>query len=180
MGVDSVDVTIDTSPSAAFTTSGNPSVYVQFVDQSTGSAPLTYAWDFGDGNTSSSPNPLHQYAAGGAYTVTLTVTNACGSNTAFQIVNATVGISDDLFANSLSVFPNPSQGRFTVAGEGIDAESLTISILDVKGSLVYTHAVGRVVNGFAQEVDIRHLSSGIYLLKVSDGDRTVNKKIILE
>jgi hypothetical protein len=95
-------------------------------------------------------------------------------------VNATVGISDDLFANSLSVYPNPSQGRFTVAGEGLDAEALTISILDVKGSLVYTHAVGRVVNGFAHEVDIRHLSSGIYLLKVSDGERTVNKKIVLE
>ncbi|MGQ3133253.1 MAG: PKD domain-containing protein [Flavobacteriales bacterium] len=35
----------------------------------------SYAWDFGDGNTSTLPNPVHSYAADGSYTVTLTTTN---------------------------------------------------------------------------------------------------------
>lgn len=46
---------------------------VQFTDQSI--APLTWAWDFGDGNTSTAQNPNHIYAALGTYTITLTVTN---------------------------------------------------------------------------------------------------------
>ena len=47
-----------------------------FTDQSV--APLTWAWNFGDGNTSSSQNPVHTYAAQGSYNVLLTVTNgAC-------------------------------------------------------------------------------------------------------
>lgn len=37
----------------------------------------TLLWDFGDGNTSSSGS--HTYVVGGNYTVTLTMTNSCGS-----------------------------------------------------------------------------------------------------
>jgi PKD repeat protein len=39
----------------------------------------TYLWDFGDGTTDTSANPLHTYALSGNYIVTLTVANSCGS-----------------------------------------------------------------------------------------------------
>ena len=38
-----------------------------------------YAWDFGDGNTADGPQVTHAYSEPGAYTVTLTVTDACGA-----------------------------------------------------------------------------------------------------
>ncbi len=51
----------------------NP-LQVQFTDSSTG--PVTgYSWDFGDGSGSTEQNPLHTYAAGGSYAVTLTVSD---------------------------------------------------------------------------------------------------------
>jgi PKD repeat protein len=40
--------------------------------------PLTYLWDFGDGATAAGATAKHVYAAPGAYTVTLTVTNSVG------------------------------------------------------------------------------------------------------
>jgi chitodextrinase len=40
-----------------------------------GTAPYTYAWEFGDGNTSSSPNPSHVFTRAGTYNVTLAVTD---------------------------------------------------------------------------------------------------------
>jgi PKD repeat protein len=42
---------------------------------------LSYAWNFGDGSTSTVQNPSHTYAAAGTYTVTLTVTDSEGAAT---------------------------------------------------------------------------------------------------
>ena len=73
------------APSANFTSS-NPSVLqgstVSFSDASTG-GPSSWAWDLnGDGTTDSTlPNPTFTYNTPGSYTVSLTVSNAFGSNT---------------------------------------------------------------------------------------------------
>lgn len=53
---------------------------------SAGSSGNTYSWNFGDGQTSTSMNPVHIYSEGGAYTVTLTVINDCGSDTHQSVV----------------------------------------------------------------------------------------------
>ena len=39
----------------------------------------SYWWDFGDGNISNVPNPLHIYAAAGVYNVTLTIADDAGA-----------------------------------------------------------------------------------------------------
>uniref|UniRef100_UPI000A406248 PKD domain-containing protein n=1 Tax=Methanosarcina horonobensis TaxID=418008 RepID=UPI000A406248 len=65
---------------SASSTSGKAPLKVQFTDQSTGS-PTSWKWTFGDGNTSTDGNPVHIYNKTGLYSVTLTTSNANGSNT---------------------------------------------------------------------------------------------------
>ena len=70
-------------PVANFTaapTSGNQPLAVQFTDQSA-NIPTSWLWSFGDGATSSEQNPTHTYSVAGTYTVSLTATNAAGSDT---------------------------------------------------------------------------------------------------
>lgn len=70
-------------PSANFTAniiSGCSPLVVNFQDQSLGS-PTSWSWSFGNGNTSGVQNPTASYFDPGTYTVTLTATNASGSNT---------------------------------------------------------------------------------------------------
>ena len=64
---------LSVQPTASFTatpTSGAFPLPVQFTDTSAG-GPTSWAWDFGDGATSSLANPTHTYAAPGTYTVSL-------------------------------------------------------------------------------------------------------------
>ena len=78
-----INVTAPTMPDANFAgspTSGTSPLTVDFSNTSTGTAPLTYAWDFGDGGTSTEATPSHSYNPGD-WTVKLTATNAAGSNT---------------------------------------------------------------------------------------------------
>ncbi len=68
---------------SANVTSGIAPVTVQFTDASTGTPPLTYAWDFDNNGItdSTSQNPVFTYAAAGTYSVKLKVTNSAGTNT---------------------------------------------------------------------------------------------------
>lgn len=75
-------ITIGSPPVANFLgepTSGQAPLTVQFTDLSTGS-PKQYEWSFGDGTESTDKNPVHIFQSGGIYNVTLTVTNAYGTN----------------------------------------------------------------------------------------------------
>jgi PKD repeat protein len=62
---------------------------VQFTDTSTGS-PTSWSWNFGDGGTSTVQNPTHTFGTG-AYQVSLTASNAGGSNTKTQTVVVSYG-----------------------------------------------------------------------------------------
>jgi len=80
-------------PVANFTgnpTSGPAPLAVNFTDTST-NTPTSWSWTFGDTSTSTVQNPSHTYAAG-TYTVTLTATNAYGSDgeTKTDYITATV------------------------------------------------------------------------------------------
>lgn len=65
---------------------------VQFKDLST-NTPTSWAWDFGDGTTSTEKNPQHTYSAEGFYTVTLTPTNGDGAGTPLIL---TLGVSSTI------------------------------------------------------------------------------------
>ncbi|MFB6285633.1 MAG: PKD domain-containing protein [Candidatus Bipolaricaulia bacterium] len=81
-----IDVAFDYSPD-------DPTRFdtIEFTDQSTVTPRgriIEWEWNFGDGETSSSQNPSHQYEEDGAYRVTLTVTTDEGNEaTAEQTIN---------------------------------------------------------------------------------------------
>ena len=77
----------------------------------------TYAWDFGDTETSTDQNPTHIYAQSGSYTATLTVTGEGGTATATEAV--TIAASE---LEMLTGGPSYANGKTWVfsqtAGEG--------------------------------------------------------------
>ena len=87
-----VNVTEPGPPVADFSgspTSGNAPLTVDFTDLSTGEID-SWLWDFGDGGTSTEPNPSYEYTAVEVYTVSLTVTGPHGSDTEIKVNYITV------------------------------------------------------------------------------------------
>lgn len=83
-------ISIDTRPTANFTQNLRESCTapfeVSFTSTSTG--PIeSYAWNFGDGNTSTLQNPTHTYTTEGEFTVSLTVTSPAGCSDTRTIDN---------------------------------------------------------------------------------------------
>lgn len=84
-------------PTTSFTASPNMtcSGFVSFFDSSVG-FPTSWAWNFGDGNTSSAQNPTHTYTSSGTKTVRLITCNAYGCDTAVYTNMITVNLSPQL------------------------------------------------------------------------------------
>jgi PKD repeat protein len=80
-----------TVPQAGFTSAfTGPSYDYQFSDTTVGLV-ASWAWDFGDGSTSTLQNPTHTFASAGTYTVCLVATSPCGgTNSICQTVNACI------------------------------------------------------------------------------------------
>ena len=73
-------VTVPAPPVADFTSSQLAgTLEMDFTDTSTGGAPDSWFWDFGDGQSSTTQNPSNTYANPGTYTVKLITTNDGGS-----------------------------------------------------------------------------------------------------
>jgi PKD repeat protein len=79
---------------SAYPTNTICSGFVQFSDLSA-NVPTEWLWEFGDGDTSSLQSPSHTYLASGVYTVTLTTSNAFGTNQLIKPDYITVNIPDE-------------------------------------------------------------------------------------
>jgi PKD repeat protein len=106
-----------TAPVASFysaTTSGTIPLTIQFADLST-NTPTSWTWSFGDGVTSTLQNPAHIYTTAGSYTVTLTATNAGGSNTVSQAAYITASDAEPVasFTSNVTSGTAPFSVLFT-------------------------------------------------------------------
>jgi PKD repeat protein len=90
---------------AASERSGCAPLAVTFTDQSVGEGLTAWAWEFGDGGTSTLRSPSHTYSAPGTYGVRLTVTGACGEDFEFKAGHITVDAAP----------PPPAEVRYSIS-----------------------------------------------------------------
>lgn len=97
-----------------------PNYHFSFIDQSAGN-PVSWIWNFGDGNTSTDRNPEHTYADTGKYKVTLTTTTAAGCSDSKTHLAIIGGVPGQLYVPNafMPTSLNTELRVFTVKGSGI-------------------------------------------------------------
>jgi gliding motility-associated-like protein len=106
----SQDIEIIEAPTAQFDVAID-CLEIEFLNQSENST--SYFWSFGDGQSSTSENPIHTYSQAGEYTVTLTSSNTCTDQIIFFVFEVSgpplANFSIDQICNRIN-FQNQSQG----------------------------------------------------------------------
>ncbi|MBX7124164.1 MAG: S8 family serine peptidase [Cyclobacteriaceae bacterium] len=172
----SADIVVNTNPnpgSSFSVSSGELKVFtdVQFTDASTGAD--SYFWQFGDGSTSTDKNPVHQYTTINNFSPSLTVTNSLGCQaTSSQTIALVTGI-EDASASELSIYPVPAQSVIHVTSDLAHAK---LSVYDNQGRVHLQDSWSS--NGYSKDITISQLSGGIYVVRVTDGVKTVSRRFL--
>ncbi|MFN3918293.1 MAG: T9SS type A sorting domain-containing protein [Flavobacteriales bacterium] len=68
----------------------------------------------------------------------------------------------------LELKPNPAQSSFTLTYQEENIQHIKIKIIDMRRSCVYEHTVNNIAGSLTQQIDVAHLSSGIYFVLVEN------------
>jgi hypothetical protein len=96
-----------------------------------------------------------------------------------NVVDATASIKDVAF-EGFNLYPNPSNGNITLTFDTIASDEVQLQLFDLTGRLVQKLTYTNVSARFAKNISFDSASNGLYLLKVSNGNRQVTRKLIIE
>lgn len=93
------------------------------------------------------------------------------------VVETTLGADENNFSN-FAVYPNPASSYVTVSFQSVSDEKVKLALYDVQGRLIKSEAANSAIGSFDYTIDMADLPTGLYLLKISQGDLSHNTKII--
>ncbi len=160
------------TPDATFTheVNGNfVSLFYQGIDYD------SLRWDFGDSRTDNSLNPTVEYTTSGQYEISLTIYNACGTDTKSVIVDIKGTATDDPSINEShwQIRPNPFGDKFAIYGEPLKDGKIIITLLDVHGRMISKEEWSHSSGPSTKKLSSDHLPSGIILVHLQDGSSRV-------
>jgi hypothetical protein len=149
-------------------------ITIGFINTSEGA--VTYAWDFGDGATSTEQFPSHTYTYAflstvSELTVTLTIDNGAGCvDTKTHTFNVTFNTIDEL-QSAIRVYPNPVEHDVNIrSNDVIDF----CAVYDVTGKMV----VNQKINASAAILSLDGLSAGAYIMHTHTSSGVVKTRLI--
>ncbi|MDX2248598.1 MAG: T9SS type A sorting domain-containing protein [Bacteroidia bacterium] len=153
------------------TNNGKASVAV-----SGGTHHYTYSWSHSASVTGASASDL----ASGSYTVNITDYKGCQTSVNIT-VDSNVGIEDLARAgiSRMEVYPNPTQGVFTLDIEMAKTDDLSVAIFDINGKVVYQTNENNI-SRFNEKIDMNGVAAGIYTLKVTTSKGVGYERVVVK
>lgn len=165
-------------PTAEFTYSDSLLV-VSFTNLSSNF--ISQNWDYGDGDLSTTQNPIHSYINEGTYWVCLIVFNSCGSDTFCDSVPVfSSGTFQNVIKSQIVIFPNPTTDKFSIEWTKESGNVTIVKIYNLLGEVAYSLSVP---NGYTKqpliEIDLSNFPPGIYFITLQTGNEMITRKLLL-
>jgi hypothetical protein len=170
----------DYAPHANFHVGEKIANTVSFVN--TSSMATSYLWEFGDTTFSTDVNATHTFTRTGWFHIQLTAINdnACDSwHIERFLIHITLediiaGLTSATFDKIVNVFPNPSNGTFTIQSDVLSSFQLTLR--DVTGKEIAFQEFNKTAKSCTLEIE----KAGIYLLEFNNEKGKFVKKVLVE
>jgi hypothetical protein len=165
---------------ASFTASVVGSGGLEWEFDAGNSDAFAYIWDFGDGNTAATfdPDINYTYMAEGQYTVQLRVMDKCMFEDSTDMNLQVIGL-EEFDLRPFLVYPNPSQGNFTIDADLGASGALTVRVTDMKGQTVWSEVQREFTGQYLRTVDIE-LPSGVYIVQIQHDRGVRTKRLIVQ
>ncbi len=130
----------------------------------------TYSWSTGASTSSISVSP----SIASTYSATGTSTDACVSaiTTSVQVSECT-GLNAYTSATSVKVYPNPTNGEFTLELSSVNKSVITITT--ILGQVVLSQEAG-----LFQQINLSELNKGLYFINVTENNKSVYRTNIVK
>jgi len=162
------------------------------VNQASGIPPLSYLWHWGDGDSSTGANPSHIYNTPGYYNICLTVADSVGctstycdsstylyrpDNNTMITINGASQIThiEEPNHNSLIIYPNPLTSS-SILQFNTQVNNAEVIIYDMVGKVM----MRKKLTGDRMTIEKGSLESGIYFVRVNDGEKQWIEKMVVE
>jgi hypothetical protein len=87
-----------------------------------------------------------------------------------------VGIDEQLL-NNISIYPNPTNGKFVVTLESVAGKNAVINVMSMNGQVVVSEKFNATGND-AKEIDLASFSNGLYLVNIQIDGKIASKTIL--
>lgn len=91
----------------------------------------------------------------------------------------TTGMAEMEIQYELSVFPNPTEGNFTLSFNGFEKSNYLIEVKNALGQSVYKEEVRDLSGNYSKSVSLEKYGKGIYTVSISNNSSQAVKKLIV-
>lgn len=106
--------------------------------------------------------------------------NSC-SNSITQNINVAdcTGIEEYINSGDVNVYPNPTNGMFTINVTSANFNELNISISNIQGKEIYNFTERNINSDYNKQIDLEGIAKGVYFIKINTGTELKIKKLII-
>lgn len=130
------------------------------------------------------PGILNPSIAGvGTHLITYTVTdgNGCSNSVSQNItIEDCTGIAENTSDVTLTIFPNPSSGTFSISVTDASFGDLSIRIYDMQGKEIYQVMEMGVSGVYLKEITLEDVAKGLYFIQLNKGSYNSTSRIIIQ